>query len=356
VAETKYAKAGVVHIAYQAMGDGPALVYVPGWLSHLELELELAPARRFYEELARFCCLIRFDKRGTGMSDGEVPGVSLQDRVADIAAVMDATGNDRASLFGYSEGGAMAAAFAARHPERVDKLILFGSHAGKVTGSPDFPCGYESDDVVAFMRSVVEHRWGEGASLEWLSPSTWSSPRHAAGARAWMAKFERTAASPGAARAHFEFNMLNDVRPLLARITAPTLILHRRGDQFVPVCNAEYLAENIADARLLIVDGEDHSPYVGDAVRIVDEVSMFLTGSPSTASHRPWPTGAGVDALTPAEYRVAEAVAEGLTNPQIASALHLSRHTVESHLKRIYAKLGVSRVELAALVLRGQQR
>jgi pimeloyl-ACP methyl ester carboxylesterase/DNA-binding CsgD family transcriptional regulator len=357
VAVTSYATSGAVHIAYQAMGGGPALVYVPGWLSHLELELELPPARRFYEELARFCRLMRFDKRGTGMSDGEVPEVSLEDRVDDIAAVMDATGSERASLFGYSEGGAMAAVFAALHPERVDKLILFASHAGKVTGSADFPCGYESDGLVAFMRSVVEHRWGEGASLEWLSPSTFSSPRDAARARAWMARFERMAASPGAARAHFEFNMRNDARALLPRIAAPTLVLHRRGDRFVPVCNAEHLAANIPNAKLVLLDGEDHPPYAGDAGHIVDEVAMFLTGSPHTWSHRPWRArpAAGLDALTPAEHRVAEAVAEGLTNPQIASALHLSRHTVESHLKRIYAKLDVTRVELAALVLRDQQ-
>ena len=188
--------------------------------------------------------------------------------------------------------------------------------------------------------------------MEHLAPSMWSH-RQAEQAKVWMARFERMAATPGAALAHFDFNLTNDVRALLPSISAPTLVLHRRGDRFVPLCNGEHLASVIPDARLVIVEGEDHVPWVGDAARIVDEVQLFLTGRRGQRTNTPGPATEALSTLTAAEYRVAEAVAEGLNNPQIAEALHLSRHTVESHLKRIYTKLGVNRVELATLVTRG---
>jgi pimeloyl-ACP methyl ester carboxylesterase/DNA-binding CsgD family transcriptional regulator len=350
--ETRYASSGAVHVAFQVLGSGRDLVYVPGWVSHLEMEWDNVLARRFYEDLASFTRLIRFDKRGTGMSDRDEPSVGLEQRIDDIVAVMDAANSATASLFGFSEGGAMAAAFAAKHPERVERLVLFASHGGRVTGGEDFPCGYEAEPALAWMREVVQTRWGQGASMEHLAPSMWSH-RQAEQAKAWMARFERMAATPGAALAHFDFNLSNDVRALLPSISAPTLVLHRRDDRFVPLCNGEHLASAIPDARLVIVDGEDHVPWVGDAARILDEVQLFLTGRQGARTNAPGPAADALGTLTRAEHRVAEAVAEGLNNPQIAEALHLSRHTVESHLKRIYAKLGVTRVELATLVTRG---
>ena len=353
--QTRYAKSGDVHVAFQVSGSGPDLVYVPGWVSHLELEMENVLSRRFYDALASFRRLIRFDKRGTGMSDRDISGVSLEDRIEDIAAVMDAAGSERASLFGLSEGGTMAAVFAARYPERVQRLVLFASHAGKVTGSPDFPCGYETEGGIAWMHDVVQTEWGQGLSLERLAPSMWRH-RQRAQAQAWMARFERMAATPGAALEHFEFNLGNDSRAALGDIAAQTLILHRSGDYFVPLCNAEYLAASIRDATLIVLDGDDHVPYVGDAATVLDEVERFLSGVVTHRLASSSPAAVGSDRLanlTAAEYRIAEAVADGLTNPQIAASLHLSRHTVESHLKRIYAKLAVTRVQLAALIARG---
>jgi pimeloyl-ACP methyl ester carboxylesterase len=145
VPQTQYARSGEIHIAYQVMGDGPAdLVFIPGWVSHLELEMEMVLPRRFYEALASFTRLIRFDKRGTGMSDRVMGPMSLNERVDDIRAVLDSAGVERASLLGFSEGGTMAAVFAARHPDRVEKLVLLASHAGKVSGSEnplDHRCG-----------------------------------------------------------------------------------------------------------------------------------------------------------------------------------------------------------------------
>jgi pimeloyl-ACP methyl ester carboxylesterase/DNA-binding CsgD family transcriptional regulator len=337
------------------MGDGPGdLVYIPGWVSHLELEMEMGLPRRFYETLASFCRLIRFDKRGTGMSDRVMGPLSLDERIDDIRAVMDTAGVKRASLLGFSEGGTMAAVFAAKHPERVDKLVMLASHAGKVSGSSDFPCGYEVEPRIRWITEVVETRWGAGDSLEHLAPSLWRH-RQSDRARAGHARFERMAATPGAALAHLRFNLGNDARSVMPDVRAPTLVVHRAGDHFVPLCNGEHLAKVIPGARLVVVDGDDHLPYVGDAAAVATEIERFLVGSTSHAEALRRHSRSAADPLTlltAAELRVAECVALGMANPAIADALHLSRHTVESHLKRIYAKLGVTRVGLAGIVSR----
>jgi pimeloyl-ACP methyl ester carboxylesterase/DNA-binding CsgD family transcriptional regulator len=352
VTGTSYARVGDVAVAYQVSGGGDVdLVYVPGWVSHVELEMENPLSRSFYERLGSFSRLIRFDKRGTGMSDRDLRSPSLEERIADIGAVMDAVASDRAVLLGFSEGGAMALAFAAHHPERVDKLVLFASHAGRVLGASDFPCGREAEPMIEWMRSVVERAWGQGRTLEHLAPSMW--PLDAA--RDYMARFERMAATPGAALAHLEFNLGNDVRHLLGRVVAPTLVLQRRGDRFVPRCNGEYLASRIDGSKLVELDGVDHIPYVGDVDAVVEEVARFVTaratGPWQTAAPSPSVLAAGA-ALTAAQRRVAELVADGLTNDEIAQRLSLSRHTVESHLKHAFARLGLrSRVELARVIL-----
>ncbi len=344
---------GEYHVAFQVMGEGPVdLVYIPGWVSHLEVELENGLSRQFYESLASFTKLIRFDKRGTGLSDRAIESMSLDQRMDDIRAVMDAAEVQRASIFGYSEGGTMAAIFAAKYPERVDKLVLFASHAGKVTGSPDFPCGYEAEPRIRWLKDVIEKRWGTGDSLEHLAPSLWRH-RQADRARHGMARFERMAATPGAALALFQANIGNDARSVMPQVKAPTLVLHRRGDRFVPACNGEHLAAAIPDSRLVVVEGDDHLPYVGDATAVLREVEQFLVGTTHHTDgirRQAGVVGDSLSSLTPAELRVAECVAKGMGNPATAESLHLSRHTVESHLKRIYTKLGVTRIELAAII------
>jgi pimeloyl-ACP methyl ester carboxylesterase/DNA-binding CsgD family transcriptional regulator len=352
--ETRYARSGDFHIAFQVMGEGPNLVFIPGWVSHLELEMEMGLPRRFYEALASFSRLIRFDKRGTGMSDRVMGPMSLEERIDDIRAVLYAAGVERASLLGFSEGGTMAAVFAAGHPEQVDKLVMLASHAGKVSGGSDFPCGYEVEPMIRWISEVVKTRWGTGDSLEHLAPSLWRH-RQSDRARAGHARFERMAATPGAALAHLRFNLGNDARSVMPRVGAPTLVLHRAGDHFVPLCNGEHLASAIPNAHLVVVDGDDHLPYVGDVASVVDEVERFLVGTTSHADALRGHSSSANDPLTlltAAELRVAECVAQGMANPAIADTLHLSRHTVESHLKRIYAKLGVTRVGLAGIVKR----
>jgi DNA-binding CsgD family transcriptional regulator len=246
----------------------------------------------------------------------------------------------------------MAAMFAARYPERVDRLVLFASHAGKVTGSPDFPCGYQAEPRIRWLEEIIETRWGSGDSLEHLAPTLWRH-RQAERARAGMARFERMAATPGAALAMFRANIGNDARSIMPGVSAPTLVLHRAGDRFVPPCNGEHLASAIPNAHLVVVDGEDHLPYVGDVASVVDEVERFLIGTTSHADALRGHSASANDPLTlltSAELRVAECVAQGMANPEIADTLHLSRHTVESHLKRIYTKLGINRLQLAGIV------
>jgi DNA-binding CsgD family transcriptional regulator len=252
----------------------------------------------------------------------------------------------------------MAAVFAARRPERVDKLVLCASHAGKGSGSPDFPCGYEVEPRIRWIIDVVENRWGAGDSLEHLAPSLWRH-RQADRARAGQARFERMAATPGAALARLRFNLGNDARSVMAEVHPPTLVVHRAGDHFVPLCNGEHLAAAIPDARLVVVEGDDHLPYVGDMVSVVREVERFLVGTTHHAEgmqRRTDVIGDPLSSLSAAELRVAECVAQGLGSPAIAEALHLSRHTVESHLKRIYTKLGMTRVQLAGIVSAGANR
>jgi pimeloyl-ACP methyl ester carboxylesterase/DNA-binding CsgD family transcriptional regulator len=359
VSQTRYALSGELHIAYQIQGDGPVdLVCVPGWLSHLELEMENMLSRRFHETLAAFTRLIRFDKRGTGMSDRVMNSMTLDTRIDDIRAVLDAAGVERASLLGFSEGGTMAAVFAARYPQRVDKLILLGSHAGKVSGSADFPCGYEVEPVIRAITEIVEKQWGSGETLEYFAPTLWHH-RQADRAKAGQARFERMAATPAAALAHLQFVTGNDARSALPRVQAPTLVLHRSGDLIVPLCNGEHLAASIPDARLVVLDGDDHLPYVGDVAAVIGEIERFLVGTTNhadTLKRGTDPSSDPLTLLTAAELRVAECVARGLDNPAIATDLHLSRHTVESHLKRIYTKLGVTRLQLAGIVERGVGR
>jgi pimeloyl-ACP methyl ester carboxylesterase/DNA-binding CsgD family transcriptional regulator len=355
LSHTRYALSGDLHIAYQILGDGPVtLVCIPGWISHLELEMENVLSRRFHEALASFSRLVRFDKRGTGMSDRVMGAMSLDSRIDDIRAVLDAAGVQRASLLGYSEGGTMAAVFAARYPERVDKLILLGSHAGKVSGSDDFPCGYEVEPVIRAITEIVEKRWGTGDSLQYFAPTLWHH-RQADRAKAGQARFERMSATPGAALAHLQFVTGNDARSELPRVHAPTLVLHRNGDLIVPLCNGEHLAAEIPGARLVVLDGDDHLPYVGDVAAIVREIERFLvrtTVHAEALKHGSDSRSDPLTLLTAAELRVAECVAKGMDNPAIAADLHISRHTVESHLKRIYTKLGVTRVRLAGIVAR----
>jgi pimeloyl-ACP methyl ester carboxylesterase len=274
--QTKYAKSGGVHIAYQIVGDGPIdLVIVPGWTSNVEGWWELPLAAAFYERLASFCRLIIFDKRGTGMSDQvpihELP--TLEQRMDDVRAVMDAAGFERAVLFGYSEGGPMSLLFAATYPERTAALILHGTFA-KMEWDDSF--GASLADSPRELEAMIEERWADGfPSLEVWAPTFADSEQN----RQAFAHFMRLAASPAAAVGLIRMNWEIDVRPILPAIHVPTLILHRRGERAIGVKHARYLADHIPDATYVEMPGVDHLLFAGDHEAIAATVEEFLTGS-----------------------------------------------------------------------------
>lgn len=272
--ETRYAKSGDVHIAYQVIGNGPLdLIYVPGWVSHVEFQWEEPACASAFRRLASFSRLIVFDKRGTGLSD-RVPEAALptlEQRMDDVRAVMVAAGSERAALIGVSEGGPMSLLFSATYPERTTSLILYGSFPVR-KWSPDFPWGLTPDQRAQFA-AAVESDWGTGGDLNLRTPSA-----DARGTE-WFATLGRMAASPGAALALLKMNFEIDVRSVLAAIRVPTLILHRAGDQRVDVGNSRFMAERIPGARYVELSGDDHHPWGGDAEPILEEIEEFLTGA-----------------------------------------------------------------------------
>jgi pimeloyl-ACP methyl ester carboxylesterase/DNA-binding CsgD family transcriptional regulator len=332
-------------VAYQVVGDGPVdVVVTPGFISHLDLQWESVAYRRFVRQLAAYGRVIRYDKRGTGLSDpvAAVPG--LEQRVDDLCAVLVAAGSARAVVLGYSEGGPTAIRFAAREQGRTLGLVLYGT-----ASMPPPP------DIARRFRAVAG-RWGQGATLEMLAPSLLPSSAQVETAAA----LERASASPAMAAALVEAVICTDVRSLLAEVAVPTLVIHRQGDRLITVDQGRYLAEHIPGAEYVELGGVDHLPWVGDTDAVLAPIERFAGRfggqrrvARAGAHRRPARAATGWGSLTEAERSIAMLVAEGLSNPAIAARLFVSRHTVESHLKHAYAKLGVSsRVELAALTLR----
>ena len=276
--ETRYAKSGDVNIAYQVVGDGPRdLILVPGWLSNIEVFWEEPAVARFLRRLASFSRLILFDKRGTGLSDrmGDLP--SLETRMDDVRAVMDAVGSERAALCGYSEGGVMCALFAATYPARTTGLVMIGSYS-RLKPAPDYPWG-RSADVQQQWLETIERDWGGPVGLDVRAPSLVHDER----ARQWWSRFLRMSASPGAAAALTRMNYEIDIRSALPVIRVPTLILHATGDLTMSVCASRYLAERIAGAKMVEVPSTDHLPWGADADAILDEIEEFLTGERHSA-------------------------------------------------------------------------
>jgi pimeloyl-ACP methyl ester carboxylesterase len=271
---TLYTKCGNLSIAYQIVGDGPIdLVYASGWLSHLEYAWENPDYARFLRRLASFSRLIRFDRRGMGLSDRDVGPSTLEERVDDIRAVMDAAGSERAALLGVSEGGYMSVMFAATHPERTAALILYGCYA-RESWAADYPWGRTPEYREAW-NTALEERWGGPFELDQAAPSMAKDEA----ARSWYGAYLRYSASPGAARAINDLSFEVDIRDILPSVGVPTLVLHRSGDRWYSVPEAQYLAEHIPGAKLVLLPGEDHIPWWGNQERLVGEAQEFLTGA-----------------------------------------------------------------------------
>ena len=271
--DTHYAKSGDVHIAYQVSGDGPLdLVVVPGWVSHLEYQWEEPWGARFFQRLSSFARLIRFDKRGTGLSDRVSEMPTLEQRMDDVRAVMDAVGSERAALFGFSEGGPMSILFAAAYPQRTTALVLHGSYA-RSAWAPDYPYGRSEEQHRANLETL-DRGWGGPVWIEYFAASAAKDER----VRQWWATWLRLGASPGAGMALTRLAHEIDVRHVLPAIRVPTLILHRTDDQAVPIAHSRYMAERVPGAKLVELPGIDHIPWVGDQDTLLDEVEEFLTG------------------------------------------------------------------------------
>ena len=277
---TRYANSEGVSIAYQVVGEAPIdLVLVPGFATHIEMLWSLSPVARFLERISSFSRLLLFDKRGTGLSDpvAEVP--TLEQRVDDVRAVMDAAESERAALLGVSEGGAMSALFAATHPERVTALVLYGAMA-RTTQAPDYPWAVPVDALRESAAEFMAPYWGQQAEVfvELFAPSMLpSDPRDLES----LARMQRSAASPAMIQQIFEMFLDVDVRSVLPAIHVPVLVVHRRGDRVVNWRAGKELAAQIPGARYVELPGIDHLPWAGDSDAVIGEVEEFLTGARS---------------------------------------------------------------------------
>jgi len=281
---TRYTRSGNVNIAYQVLGEGDLdLVFVMGWVSHLDYFWTEPSFARFLRRLSGFSRLILFDKRGSGLSD-RVPVDSLptlEQRMDDVRAVMDAVGSKRAALCGVSEGGTLAALFAATHPERTTALVMIGSYAKRLRDAT-YPWGPTPEQREEFVNEIATE-WGGPVGLEERAPSMAANPEF----RRWWAAYLRTPASPAAAAALTRMNSEADIRSILPTIRVPTLVVHRSDDRCLQVEEGRYLANRIPGAQFVELPGADHLPFVGDQDAILDELEEFVTGARHTPHAEP---------------------------------------------------------------------
>lgn len=316
-------------VAYAVTGTGPPLLVVPGWLSHLELGWAIPADRLFYESLAQGRTLVRFDRPGCGLSGAYDGPRTMELELATIAAVVDALGIERCDVFGFSLGAVVAAQWAADHPSTVDHLVLYGGWAtGPAIGD---------DASRHHVLGLLEASWGLGSDLL----TNLFAPEADAGTRLALAGYQRAASPAQTAVALLRLAYELDVLESLHRVSAPTLVLHRREDRAAPISQGRVLAHEIPGARLVELDGRSHLPAIGDSGAVVDEVRRFLG---LRRVRRDVPTG-----LTARQSEVAALVAEGLTNRELAERLSITERSAESHLERIRLRLGFrSRAQVAA--------
>ncbi|HEY8563747.1 MAG TPA: alpha/beta fold hydrolase [Pyrinomonadaceae bacterium] len=275
VPETRYVENGDVNIAYQVIGDGDLdVVFVMGWVSHLEYFWKQPLFAAFLNRLASFSRLILFDKRGTGLSDrvplSQLP--TLEQRMEDVHAVMDAVGSERAVLIGVSEGGPMCSLFAATYPEKTTALVMIGTYAKRIRDE-DYPWGVSPEEREEFFEQM-RRDWGRPVGIEERAPSLATDEEF----RHWWAEYLRMGASPGAAVALTKMNAEIDVRNVLPSIRVPTLVIHRSGDLCLKVEEGRFVAAQIPASKYVELPGVDHLPFVGDQEGILDEIEEFLTG------------------------------------------------------------------------------
>jgi pimeloyl-ACP methyl ester carboxylesterase/DNA-binding CsgD family transcriptional regulator len=277
-APIRYARNGEVSIAYTVMGEGSVdVLFIGGFVSHLEIGLELPLAQRFWERMGSFARVIAFDKRGMGLSDSGA--YTLENIVDDALAVLDACGVERAVVFGVSEGGSAATMLAAMHPDRVIAMVQYGTYA-RVSRAADYPEGAPVAVTRRFWNRMLES-WGDAASLDYWAPSAAHDPE----LREWWTRWVRSGASPGAMRAIGLMYEALDVRPLLSAVSMPTLVLYRAEDRLVRAALSRTVARGIPGAREVELAGADHLFIAGDQDAMIDEIEEFVTGRPAASVH-----------------------------------------------------------------------
>ena len=315
-------------VAFATVGSGRPVVYVSGWLSHLELSWELPEERAFYQGLAQGCRLVRYDRAGCGLSSPLVGAPSLERELDQLAAVVASLDDEPFDLVGASMGAPVAVAWAARHPESVRRLVLYGGWARGEDVSP--PSAREH------VLGLIASHWGLGSDVltEIFAPDA------PAASRTTFARYQRSSSTAATARALLALSYDLDITGLLGDVRAPTLVVHREKDRAAPVEQARVLADGIADAELVVLPGRSHLPYAGDANALVAVIRRFL----GLRALRTAPLS-----LTPRQGEVAALVSEGLTNREIAERLGIEERSAEGHVERIRTRLGVrSRAQIAA--------
>jgi pimeloyl-ACP methyl ester carboxylesterase/DNA-binding CsgD family transcriptional regulator len=326
-------------VAYAIVGEGPPLVLPAFWISHVGEDWGYPSFRRFVESLAQGRTVVRYDRPGTGLSDRDrqAETLTLEYEVELLSALVDALGFDRAALFGSSAGGPIGVAYAARYPERVERLVLYGTFAtGTSIGTPK---------TQAAMVELVRSSWGLGSRVlaDVFDPSASASERRE------LAAIQRTAATSATAARLIEFMYACDVRDLLSTLAMPTLVVHREDDRAIPVRHGRELVALVPGAELVLLPGDAHPPWHGDSARLVAAIAPFL----HIQSPRVAPASGDLDELTAREREVLRLVAEGLSDGEIATRLVVSPHTVHRHVANVRRKLGLhSRSAAAALAAR----
>ena len=316
-------------VAYATTAHGPFLLVAPGWLRHLELGWSIPSERLFHEALSSGRTLVRYDRPGCGLSDPYQGPRTMALELATVRAVTETLGAASFDMLGWSLGAAVAAQWAADKPDTVSRLVLYG---GWATGD-----AIGDEDSRRHLLGLLATHWGLGSDLL----TDLFAPEADAGTRRVQAQYQRAASSSETAVALLGLAYALDVRPALARITTPTLVLHRRGDRAAPIAQGRALAAGIPGAELVELEGRSHLPAMGDAGAVVDQMRRFL-GLPRL--RRAVPTN-----LTARQTEVAALVAEGLTNRELSERLGISERSAESHLERIRLRLGFrSRSQVAA--------
>jgi class 3 adenylate cyclase len=281
--KTRYARSGDLHIAYQVVGQGPLdLIYVPSWISQAEHYWDEPSVAGYFARLASFSRLILFDRRGTGMSDPVSRAPTLEEQMDDVVAVMEAAESERAAVFALLEGGAMAALFAATHPNRTTALVLYEAQP-RMSWAPDYDWALRREEREAYVHNGGLDSWGDGSRIEAISPSSAGNLR----LQEWYGKLERLAASPGTAAKLMMMNAEVDVRAVLPSINVPTLVLHRIGDKMIDIRHSRYLAEHIPGAKFVELPGDEALSFGPEGASELDEIEEFLTGArPAWRSER----------------------------------------------------------------------